>query len=396
VPSPSAARRPVQPWQVAALSALLLALFVVLRVAATGGDPSVFVHAGDRYVDAATAPAELTVRRDSVGYDGQFVYRLALDPFTNRQTDHGISFDTAEYRQQRIGLPLLAFAVDRATPLSTLWSILLVNVTALIVAAYAAAHLVGRLGRSPLWALLLAFAPGLVVGLSRGLTEPLAWACLLAALAWWWDRRYVAAAAALTAGVLTRETVAVAVAALGVVVLVEQIRARTWLPGARWPAYLAVAVPTLAYAGWQAWLRARWGAVPASTSTVNLGIPVLGPLSTLFTTMVNASDARPGAVGRAMWSLERGWLLAIMGWATLSWRRSQLPGSARAIWLGLTVAAVSLGGWAYDIQFLRATNEGAALSMLVAASRRGRGSTVALAGSAVMVAAVAGWFVVHP
>jgi hypothetical protein len=374
---------------------VLLALFVALRIAGTGGDPSVFVHAGDRYVDAQVAPAELTVRRDSVGYDGQFVYRLALDPLTSVQRDFGIAFDTAQYRQQRIGLPALAWVVDRTTPLSTLWSILAVNVAALVLAAYAGARLAAGRGRSPLWALLLGLSPGLVVGLSRGLTEPLSWAALMVALWCWSERRFAVAGAALAVGVLTRETVAVAVAALGVLLLVEQVRARTWRPRDRLPAYLALALPTACYFGWQAFLTARWGSAPAGTSVVNLGVPVLDIARTLFTTELQGRPLRPGWPATVLWSVERVWMLALMLWAVARVRRTLLPVSSQVVWGAATAIALSVGGWAYDIQFLRAATEGVTMSVLLLIATPGRWTTRVLGASAAVTAVVAAWFVVH-
>ena len=58
---------------------------------------------------------ELTVYEGSSGYDGAFVYRLALDPFTEQPVAHGITLDNPSYRQQRIVLPLVAWLADAAS-----------------------------------------------------------------------------------------------------------------------------------------------------------------------------------------------------------------------------------------------------------------------------------------
>jgi hypothetical protein len=50
------------------------------------------------------------------GYDGQFFYRLALEPFSTAERVDGIAFDAPAYRQQRIGYPLLAFLTTALTP----------------------------------------------------------------------------------------------------------------------------------------------------------------------------------------------------------------------------------------------------------------------------------------
>ena len=94
------------------LSAAAYMVFVLLRLRAHGYDPSYFVTAGDQFVDVARAPGSLSILKNSSGYDGQFYYRLALDPFTGRQTDFGITLDLPETRQSRIVYPLLVWLLS--------------------------------------------------------------------------------------------------------------------------------------------------------------------------------------------------------------------------------------------------------------------------------------------
>ena len=172
------------------LTAAVVLVFVALRLVANGEDLSAFVVAGDRFVDPRTAPAELTVHEDSSGYDGAFVYRLALDPFTDQQVAHGITLDNPPYRQQRIGLPVVSWLVAAATPLPT---------AAdpdpgqrpgpgrgrVVRGRFARAY-----GRHASLGVLLAVLPGVLIGLARDLNEPLAWLGLLAGLWWWREERY--------------------------------------------------------------------------------------------------------------------------------------------------------------------------------------------------------------
>lgn len=383
------------PRLTALCAAALLLLFVGLRIAVNDGEPSVFVYSGDAFVDRAIAPAELHyIRSNSVGYDGQFVYRLALDPVTRRQTDFGITLDLPAYRQQRIALPAFAWLLARATPLTTLWSLLLINLLALIAAAYCGGLLAVRWGRNPLWGLLIAFAPGLVVGLSRGLTEPLSLALLLAGLLCWLDRRFLLAGVAFTVGILTRETVGVALVGLGLGLLAEQVRGRRWSPRGSLSAYAALVVPVLALLGWQLVLRRWWGTLPAGASGNNLGFPFVGVARTLFNTRLSGRLIQTGAPTAVLWAVERLWLLLVITFAALSLRRSQ-AGSARWAWGALALLALSLEGWVYDIQFLRATNEAAAMSVLLVMSRPGRAATRILVISAALTAVVCVWFIVH-
>src|SRR5689334_755789 len=76
-----------------------------------GYDASRLVVAGDRFVDPTAAPAGLFVFPQSAGYDGQFVYRLSIDPFTTERVAHGIALDNPPYRQKRLLVPLLVWAI---------------------------------------------------------------------------------------------------------------------------------------------------------------------------------------------------------------------------------------------------------------------------------------------
>ena len=54
-----------------------------------------FVLAGQLYVNAAQAPKGLPILADNTGYDGQFFYRLTLNPSDLHNTAFGITLDTA-------------------------------------------------------------------------------------------------------------------------------------------------------------------------------------------------------------------------------------------------------------------------------------------------------------
>jgi hypothetical protein len=62
-----------------AITALFYGLVIVGRLAANHFDPSFFVTAGFEFCSVQQVPHGLTIDTP-VGYDGQFYYRLALDP----------------------------------------------------------------------------------------------------------------------------------------------------------------------------------------------------------------------------------------------------------------------------------------------------------------------------
>lgn len=370
-------RLPDSPWTAVVVAALLLACFLALRLVMVGG-PATFVVAGDRYVDVSVAPNELPVMKGS-GYDGQFAYRMALAPLSGRLTSHGITFDSPAYRSQRVLTPSLAWALVRVTPLSVALCLLLVNVLALVIAAYFAARLVQRFGGHAGWGVLVALSFGLVIPLARDLTEPVAWAATLAALELWLAGRRPAAALLFTAAVLARETSLLVPAGLGIWALVALLRSR-FRRG--WATVGWLLVPLVVEVGWQLHLRRVWGELPVRGGSDNVGPPFLGVLRTIVD--VDGARAHP------VWEVERLAVLSLLLWAAIRLWRSPFPPGLRIAWGFAAALALSLGGWTYDAQFLRAVNEAVGLSLLVLIVDRTASSRLLLSGAGLLSLYV-GW-----
>jgi hypothetical protein len=371
------ARLPDSPWTTVVCAAVLIAGFLVLRLAMVGG-PATFVAAGDQYVDASKAPAELVVSKGS-GYDGQFIYRMVLEPFPQTQTGHGITFDSPAYRAQRVVTPALAWAVDHLTPAGPALSLLLVNVAAVLVAAFFAGRLVRRLGGHAAWGALIVLSFATVIPLARDLTEPVAWAATLAGLEFWLSGKRSWAAVVFTIAVLARETSLLVPAGLGVWALVVWLRARgrEALLVAAW-----LLVPLVVEVGWQLYLRSVWGELPVRTGKENVGSPFIGVLRTV--TDIDGARAHP------VWEVERLAALSLLVWAGVRLWRSALPGGLRVAWGLSALLALSLGGWTYDVQFLRAINEAIGLSLLVLVLDRALISRL-LVGGAALLSLYVGW-----
>src|SRR5882762_8506241 len=90
------------------LVAVVTTLFLFGSLQRSDFNASALVTAGDRFCNPALVPRNLIVQNNSDGFDGQFYYRLALDPFTSKRTDFGITLDMPALRHQRILYPLLA------------------------------------------------------------------------------------------------------------------------------------------------------------------------------------------------------------------------------------------------------------------------------------------------
>jgi hypothetical protein len=377
--------RPAASSRQVVLVALALVVGFVLARLALATSIAGFAVAGDRFVDPALTPDRLPVTSESGGYDGQFVYRLALEPWTHQATEFGITLDNPAYRQQRIATPVLAWAVGLLPGVSALLALLLVNVAALTVAAAFAVRLAVALGRHPLTGLVLAVPAGMPISLGRHLAEPVAWAAVLAGLWYARQRRWPAAAAALTVAVLARETSLVVVAGLAAAELWRLLsgggrgdrRALAWL-----------ALPAAVAVAWQLVLLQVWGVLPVrSGGPTNFGgVPVLGVLGTL------AAGVPGPAVLTVVVTAERVGVLALFGYAAwaLATRRAAATGGEAVAWALSVLMAMALAGWTSDVQFLRAANEGIGLSVLVALSdRRSRVGRWALLLAAAMACGVA-------
>jgi hypothetical protein len=244
----------------AALLTLLGAVVIVIARWRTWarGNISAFILVGQTFSHPQQLPPGLALTSGD-GYDGQFYYRLALDPANMHTTAYGITVDTS-YRFMRDGYPaltwLLSFGQQSVVPVM----LVVVNAAAIAAIGYFGAIAAQRSGRHALWGLLLAGFFGLITSLSRDTAEPVAAACLLAGvIALGPDgrgkRRPVLAGLLFGYGSLTRETVIIAPAAFALIRL-WAIARRKDRPGRE---DLAWVIPAAAFAGWQAIVYAATG-----------------------------------------------------------------------------------------------------------------------------------------
>lgn len=142
---------------------------------------SAFILIGQHWItDPAALPHGLVIQ-PNLGYDGQFFYRLALDPADLHNTAFGITVDTP-YRFIRDGYPFLAWLLSAGQH-----SLVPVTLVAVNVLAIASIGVIGGIfasgsGRHAAWGLLLSGYYGLVTTLSRDTSEAVASAFLLAGL----------------------------------------------------------------------------------------------------------------------------------------------------------------------------------------------------------------------
>lgn len=358
------------PAGVLVLVLLAASAFVTARwLVAADRDVGRFVVAGTVWSDATTA----VPRVEGAGYDGQFAYRLALDPARLGGRAGGVALD-APLRLQRATYPALAWAVslgqDRWVPAA----LVVVNVVALGLLGLLGALLARDLGRPPAAGLLVPAFSGFATTLARDLTEVVTALLLVAGVLALQRGRPGWAALALSGAVLSRESALLLVLALG---------AGRWRTGRQ--ALLVTAVPAAAFLAWQAACLAAVGQVPLlSSSGKNLGLP-----------FVDLAQAAAGWVRGAL-VLDRAALITlgqavvlavVVACAARAVRTSRVPPGVTAAWAAALLLVVSLteGVWRGPADF-RTASELAVLSTLVllGGDRPLRLPAVALAGAGIV------------
>jgi hypothetical protein len=268
--------RPAVPGLITLLAAVA---FVLARLHEWAkGHISRFILVGRHFVTPAQLPHGIAIS-PTFGYDGQFFYRLALNPLNLRPTAYGITMDHS-YRYMRIGYPALTWLVSLGQHVLVPAMLVAVNVAAVSTLGWLGGVIARDAGRHALAGLMLPAYFGIITSLSRDTAEPLAAACLVAGLLAIRARRPVLAALLLVYGVLTRETVMVAVVAIAAVRVIGLLRRRQ--PARFGRDDLLWLLPTVAFFAWQVVVKAATGSFALlADGGRNAGEPFIAPLKAL-------------------------------------------------------------------------------------------------------------------
>ena len=186
-----------------AIVAAFYALFVWVRI--DQHDVKWFIHLGYRYETAAHTSSKIGPQlgwQSRVGYDGQYYFGVAVDPA--RAQDY--IGDKAGYVYGRPMLPLVAGVLGGASVHAVPYTLLVVELAAVLAATLALALWLRARGSPPYWAILFGLYPGLVFTVFRDLTEPLAFAFVACAMLALQRRRTWLSAGLFAVALLTRET----------------------------------------------------------------------------------------------------------------------------------------------------------------------------------------------
>ena len=354
-----------------AVAAMLLYLLATLPIMALHRfDASIFIAAGDHYVDSSKLIAPIVVQPHSDGYDGQFYYRMALAPFKYQTPAFGVQFDNPAWRTQRIVYPVLAWAAAFGRADLVPLTLFLVNLLGIGAMAFLASRLTGLLNLPVLTPLAVMLWPGFIVSLTHDTTEIIACAFVLGALDMYLRGRIAGYAVLAALATLTRETSMVFFFGIFCCELIAAVRSAAWR---RWPRLFLAGLALVPFPVWREMQFILWAQSPLTDAAKeNASWPLAGFLHAIGTT-ISGSSFGGGHLALRAYALAAIALLAIFcGMVALrlpaAFRTPRLAPLA-AGWLPLFVLMMLLTGpWA-QTAFLRAFSECFVVGCLIIASR---------------------------
>lgn len=150
---------------------LLMVFMVGIVISRADGDPLSLARLGTRFANGDPNGTE--------GYDGQFVYYIALDPTPEVVAP---KLDVPAYRYQRILLPLLARMISLGNPVALPWVLAILGICAQAIGTWIVAEILTGWGISRWYALVYGLWAGFVLSVRLDLPEPLAYAFIAGAL----------------------------------------------------------------------------------------------------------------------------------------------------------------------------------------------------------------------
>ena len=220
-----------------------------------------------------------------VGYDSQFFWALALDPWM-QDPEVARALDSPAYRYQRIGLPVMVWLIPGDAS-SVPYRLFAVNLLGWVLGLLALLKLAQEDGVSRLWTGVFYLTNG---GLWMTLVHPMADLCAVTwtlCAFWLWRRqRHALAAVALACGTLTKETTVLVSAFLA---LGSALR-----PGRLGREHLWLVLSVLPGAMWQYTVAKHFGVWPFEQSQGNFDLPYVG-IAKVFVQALERGDGLPSA-----------------------------------------------------------------------------------------------------
>ena len=366
---------------------LLYFAAISLRLAIAGGDPSILILPGEKFCNVDEIPENLIVKPEyGIGYDGQFYYRLSLNPFTNKETEYGITFDFPVYRSQRVLLSFITWIVTFGNHDLVVYALPMVNFLMVILLIYFCVQICRYFQWGAYEALLLFLYPGYLLILARTLTGVTSAAFVAGGIFFLLNKRYWLSGICLSLSVLARETTLILPFGMFVTLIAHfsyQLIANENHSKSKIELFMrylkmmpATVLPGLTYIIWQVILYWNWQGLPVTEPTKALGLPFVG-FSQAVMKFVNNPNISWSYLIRHVLNISMilgvGFLLLHVFFKNLnlkSLKEEKEFGLSFLLTLplllyGMFSTFLAFGVWEEDWAFLRSQNEFYLLGMLV-------------------------------
>jgi hypothetical protein len=158
-------------------------------------------------------PVASSIMLNESGYDGQFFYFIAYDPFllkfSKEPRKYSLYMDEPAYRYSRIGYPLLTKLFSLNNPKLFPKTMVFLILLSFLVGPFFLLKIIKLYGKSPWWVLLYIFIPGFQKSLHQALPESICAAFVLAGLYFYLIKKLPLSSIFFALSLLIRETPAV-------------------------------------------------------------------------------------------------------------------------------------------------------------------------------------------
>ncbi len=248
-------------------------------------NPGTLIHIGSKFIENAYVDPKLPVNYE-YGYDGQFYYRLALEP-SYRDSSHGPYLDAPAYRMQRIFYPLLVHILSFGKRNIVPVNLIIVNILFLCFIALAGSKLSESKGFSPYYGLAFSFYPGFVFSLIVDTPEAVFTGLILLSLLTIRLQRHLLTTLFLTMALLTRETTLIVILSILFTITLQTLFKN---PNSNFKLkWHNAIIPLVVFLLWQTYIFFRWGHLSFAEGYGNLGMPFAGFL-TAYLNLIKSAD----------------------------------------------------------------------------------------------------------
>jgi hypothetical protein len=244
------------------------------------GNITGFICFGDNNIPSRLLPKNAWISKGTAGYDGQFYYFAARDPFLN--LDFHKHVDAPAYRYQRIGYPALVRIFSFGNPDLIPMMMLIVNMVLIAFSTAIIARLLLQKGMSCWWSMLFPLLSGMLLASIRDLTEPTAIFFLIAGVVAYDKRKHALFSLLIACSILSREFTLPMTA----VFLFDSIIIKR-----SWRASLATILSIVPYAMWCVYLVINTGNFPWQAGQQNFAAPFGALASYLARVFIGHSQA---------------------------------------------------------------------------------------------------------